>query len=201
MQLTVYPPLEPALTQAMAHAKAGGVVIYPTDTLYGLGGDATSAAVVSRIILLKSRPADQPLSILFSDWAMAREYVKIEPALEKKLAELTPGPFTFLLPLKNPLPVTSSPLVGCRIPQHEFCLEWAKRFGKPIITTSANRHKQAPAHSIEEMDGALLEGVDLVVDGGPGPKGPGSTIIDVPRKRILREGAELAKAKEWLKKL
>ena len=143
MQLIVYPPLEGALTQALAHAKSGGVVVYPTDTLYGLGGDATNPAVVSKVILLKARPADQPLSILFSDWAMARDYVKMDAALEKKLSELTPGPYTFLLPLKQPLPVTSSMLVGCRIPQHEFCLAWTKAFTKPIITTSANLHKMA----------------------------------------------------------
>jgi len=92
-------------------------------------------------------------------------------------------------------------MVGCRIPKHEFCLAWAKRFGKPIITTSANRHKQAPAHSIEEMDEQILKDVDLVVDGGPGPKGAGSTIIDVPKKRILRAGSGLEKAKEWIAKL
>ncbi|VVB56798.1 Threonylcarbamoyl-AMP synthase [uncultured archaeon] len=201
MQLVVYPPLGPALTQALAHARAGGVVVYPTDTLYGLGGDATNPAVVSKVILLKSRPADQPLSVLFSDWSVAREYVKMDAALEKKLGELTPGPFTFLLPLKNPLPVTSSPMVGCRIPAHEFCLSWAKGFGKPIITTSANLHKRAPPHSVEQLDESIMDGADLIVDGGPCPGGVGSTIIDVPKKRILREGAGLDKAKEWLKKL
>ena len=201
MQLIIYPPLEPALVHALAHAKAGGVVVYPTDTLYGLGGDATNPAVVSKVILLKSRPADQPLSILFSDWAMARDYVKLDAALEKKLSELTPGPFTFLLPLKQPLPVTSSLLVGCRIPNHEFCLAWVKRFGKPIITTSANRHKMVPPRAIEELDETILHDADLVVDGGPSTNGIGSTIIDVPKKRILRAGAGLDKAKEWLKKL
>ncbi|VVC01931.1 Threonylcarbamoyl-AMP synthase [uncultured archaeon] len=201
MQLVVYPPLEPALVSALAHAKSGGVVVYPTDTLYGLGGDATNASVVSKVILLKSRPADQPLSIFFSDWAMARDYVKMDAALEKKLGELTPGPFTFLLPLKQPLPVTSSTMVGCRIPQHEFCLSWAKRFGKPIITTSANKHKLKPPRAIEELDEQILRDVDLVVDGGPSTDGVGSTIIDVPKKRILRAGAGLEKAKAWLAKL
>jgi len=201
MQLVIYPPLQPALVSALAHAKAGGVVVYPTDTLYGLGGDATNASVVSKVILLKNRPADQPLSILFSDWAMARDYVKLDAALEKKLGELTPGPFTFLLPLKQPLPVTSSLLVGCRIPDHEFCLSWVKRFGKPIITTSANRHKLAPPHAIEELDENILRDADLVVDGGPSANNVGSTIIDVPKKRILRAGAGLDKAKEWLKRL
>ncbi|MCL6088924.1 MAG: L-threonylcarbamoyladenylate synthase [Candidatus Marsarchaeota archaeon] len=201
MQLVVYPPLARALQHALAHSRAGGVVVYPTDTLYGLGGDATNAAVVSRVILLKARPADQPLSILFSDWASARDYIKMDAALEKKLGELTPGPFTFLLPLKNPLPVTSSHLVGCRIPQHEFCLKWAAAFGKPIITTSANKHKMSPPRAVEELDASIIEGVDLIVDGGPSKDAVGSTIIDVPNKRILREGAGLQKAKEWLKKL
>lgn len=201
MQVVAYPPLERALAAALAHAKSGGVIIYPTDTLYGLGGDATNPSVVSKVILLKSRPADQPLSVFFSDWEVAKEYVQIDSALAKKLGELTPGPFTFLLPLKNPLPVTSSHLIGCRIPAHEFCLAWAKKFGKPIITTSANKHKMPPPRSIEEMDEKIIEGADLIVDGGPCTDGIGSTIIDVPKKRILRQGAGLEKAREWLKKL
>ena len=201
MRLVVYPPLEPALTQALAHTRAGGAVVYPTDTLYGLGGDATNAAVVSKIIMLKARPADPPLSVLFSDWETASEYVKLDSALEKKLGELTPGPFTFLLPLKSPLPVTSSTMVGCRIPAHEFCMKWAKAFGKPIITTSANRHKLKPPHAIEELDESMVQDVDLIVDGGPSKDDVGSTIIDVPKKRILRAGAGLEKAKAWLTKL
>lgn len=201
MQLTVYPPLCPALDLALAISRAGGVVVYPTDTVYGVGGDATNAAVVSRIILLKSRPANQPMTVLFPDWAMAQDYVQVDSALRKALEELTPGPYTFLLPLKKPLPVTSSSVIGCRVPSHEFCLAWAKALGKPVITTSANRHQSPPARAIEELDETIATGADLIVDGGPSPDAVGSTIIDVPKKRILREGAGLEKAKAWLKKL
>ncbi len=201
MQLTVYPPLRPALDLALAISRSGGVVVYPTDTVYGVGGDATNGAVVSRIILLKSRPSNQPMTVLFADWAMAQEYVKIDAALRKALEELTPGPYTFLLPLAKPLPVTSSALIGCRCPAHEVCLSWAKGLVKPMITTSANHHQSPPARSIEELDETIATGADLIVDGGPSADAVGSTIIDVPKKRILREGAGLEKAKAWLKKL
>ncbi len=201
MQLTVYPPLRPALDLALAISRSGGVVVYPTDTVYGVGGDATNGAVVQKIIFLKARPTNQPMTVLFSDWAMAQEYVKMDDKLRQLLEELTPGPYTFLLPLLKPLPVTSSLVVGCRVPSHEFCQAWAKALGKPIITTSANHHQAPAARSIEELDEEIANGVDLIVDGGPSLSGIGSTIIDVTKKKILRPGAGLEKATSWLKKL
>lgn len=201
MQLTVIPPLEPALDLALAHAQSGHVVCYPTDTLYGLGTDATNPAAVRRIFDLKSRAEHKPFSVIFPDWKMGRAYVQIDEKLEQKLGELTPGPFTFLLPMAAALPVTSGPLLGCRIPDHEFCLQWAQALGKPVVTTSANVGGGRSASAIEEVDEAVLRGCDLVVDGGPCRHSQGSTIIDVPSRRIVREGAQAEKAKRWLSEL
>lgn len=201
MKLCVYPPLRPALDLALANSRQGGVVCYPTDTLYGLGGDATDPGVVKRIFELKGREGQRPFSVLFADWNMAKEYVEMGPALSKKLAELTPGPFTFLLPILAPLPATPGPLLGCRIPDHEFCLEWSKALGKPIVTTSANPSGQRAATCIEELDEEMAKNVSLIVDGGPTKQAGGSTIIDVPAKKIVREGAQAEKAKKWLESL
>lgn len=201
MKLCVYPPLQPALRLALATSFGGGLVCYPTDTLYGLGGDATDSLLVQRIFELKGRAEQRPFSVIFSDWKMAREYVKLTPAMAAKLGELTPGPFTFLLPLSRPLPVTPGPLLGCRIPDHEFCLQWAKGLGKPVITTSANSSGKRSPTCVEELEERISRSVDLIVDGGPTRHAEGSTLIDVGGRKIVREGAQAEKAKQWLQSL
>ncbi len=201
MQLTVIPPLRPALDLALAHARSAHVICYPTDTLYGLGSDATNPAAVRRIFSLKGREEQKPFSVIFSDWTMARAYVRIDDNLQKKLETITPGPYTFLLPMEQPLPVTAGPVLGCRVPDHEFCLQWARELGKPIVSTSANPGGERPAASVEELDDGIGKNVDLIVNGGPCRHEQGSTIIDVAGRRILREGAQAEKAKKWLESL
>lgn len=198
MQLTVIPPLQPALDLALAHSRSGHVVCYPTDTLYGLGADATDAAAVRRIFQLKGREEQKPFSVIFSDWEMGKKYVQLDEALAKRLGELTPGPYTFLLPMSGPLPVTPGPTLGCRVPDHEFCLSWAKELGRPVVSTSANPGGGRSAASVEELDESIARGADLIVDGGPCRYQEGSTIIDVAGRKIVREGAGLDKAKKWL---
>ncbi|MDE1798337.1 MAG: threonylcarbamoyl-AMP synthase [Candidatus Micrarchaeota archaeon] len=201
MQLTVIPPLQPALDLALAHSRSGHVVCYPTDTLYGLGADATDAAAVRRIFSLKGREEQKPFSVIFPDWEMGRRYVRLDDALVAKLGELTPGPYTFLLPIAEPLPVTAGPSLGCRIPDHEFCLAWAKELGRPVVSTSANPGGERPAASVEELDESIMRGADLIVDGGPCRYREGSTIIDVGHRKIVRAGAGLEKARKWLESL
>ncbi len=201
MQLAVVPPLYPAIDLALAHCKAGGVICYPTDTLYGLGGDATRPDVVERIMDIKGRGMQSPFSVIFADLGMAREYVELDDKTSRILSKHLPGPLTFMLPVRKKLPVTPGPLLGCRIPASEFCLALARKFGKPLITTSANRHGRPPAASAQELDEIILNRVDLLVDGGPCPAGVGSTIVDLAGMRIMRAGAADPAAHEMLKAL
>lgn len=201
MRLTVIPPLAPALSLARACAIGRGIICYPTDTLYGLGGDATDADVVRRIFELKGRGERRPVSVIFADWGMARPYVKASSGLVARLSALTPGPFTFLLPLRNPMPVTSGPLLGCRLPDHEFCLQLGRQLGRPLISTSANPAGERAASCVEELDERIASGVDLIVDGGPTKYAQGSTVIDVGAQKIARAGAQADRAKMWLESL
>ncbi len=201
MQLAVVPPLHPAIDLALAHCQAGGILCYPTDTLYGLGGDATRADVVRRILDIKGRGAQSPFSVIFHDLEAAKEYVDLDAKTCRILSKHLPGPLTLMLPVRKGLPVTPGPLLGCRVPKNEFCLELARKFGKPIITTSANRHGRPPATSAQELDEFVLEGVDLLVDGGPCPAGTGSTIVELVGMKIVRKGAADAAAQEILKAL
>ncbi|MFH1306288.1 MAG: L-threonylcarbamoyladenylate synthase [Candidatus Micrarchaeota archaeon] len=201
MQLTTIPPNGPAVLLSLAHLKSGGVVCYPTDTLYGIGGDAQNIDAVKKIFDIKGGGKGRPFSVLFADWETALEYVKIEIDVGEELKKITPGPYTFLFPAKKPLPAAPGELLGCRVPDNRFCLELAKKFKKPIISTSANLHRGRPPASIEEVDVKVSGKVDLVIDGGICKYGEGSTIIDVGNRKILRKGAGLEKAREWLEKL
>lgn len=198
MQLITIPPIRPALGLAIAHLKNRSVICYPTDTLYGIGGDARLKSVVERISKIKGRDRKVPYSVIFSDWEMGSRYVKIDQGLRVKLEELTPGPYTFLLEKKRDLPVTESPLLGCRVPDNEFCLKLVEEFGHPIITTSSNTHKKDPATDVSMLDEKVSNSLDLIIDQGRTMHSKGSTIIDVVNKKIIREGAGLMRAERWI---
>ena len=95
-----------AVAQAKQAISSGGVLVYPTDTLYGLGCDATSRACVEKIYSIKRREGKKPLSILFSDYSMLLQYCEVSSSQQRMLHALLPGPYTFILPLRKPLPVS-----------------------------------------------------------------------------------------------
>ncbi|MCX6769051.1 MAG: L-threonylcarbamoyladenylate synthase, partial [Candidatus Micrarchaeota archaeon] len=109
-----------ALEAVCAAILAGGIVIYPTDTLYGIGCDATNPLAVEKIRKLKKRDGEKPFSIIVSDFEMLKEHCKISNAQSHALQALLPGPYTFILPLKKPLPVSNSKSIGVRVPGHIF---------------------------------------------------------------------------------
>lgn len=174
-----------AIEEAVKFLQSGGVIIYPTDTLYGIGGDATSEAVVKKIHKIKRTSQKKPLSVMMASIDMAKEFCQIEQEQEKELMKL-PGPYTFLLKQKTKkLAASDGEKLGIRIPENEFCRMLCQRFQKPIVTTSANITKQKPPTTIEEVDKSILEAVDLAIDGGKTKHKKPSTIIDlVDGKRI-----------------
>jgi L-threonylcarbamoyladenylate synthase len=180
-----------ALQKAKEAIAKGRAVIYPTDTLYGIGCDATSKKAVGGIYRIKSREPKKPLSILVSDLPMAKKYCEISPRQEQVLTALLPGPYTFLLKLKIPLPVTDSKLVGVRVPEHMFMRTVSRQLGIPIVTTSANRSGGKDAAEIGEIEEGILNSkeVSLIVDGGRCKYAQGSTVIDLVDMRVARKGA------------
>ena len=180
---------ETAFEAAIAAIRAGGVVVYPTDTLYGMGCDATSETAVEKLRALKRRDSAKPLSIIVSDFAMLMRHCKLAPAQEKIVHELLPGPYTFILPLKSKLPVSGSMEVGVRVPEHAFMRAVCKVLGLPVVSTSANLSGERDASELAGVDRIILEGCDLAIDGGRCKYAKGSTVIDLIRMKVLREGA------------
>jgi L-threonylcarbamoyladenylate synthase len=151
--------------------RTGGLVAFPTETVYGLGANALDPAAVARIFEVKGRPSTSPLIVHVSSAAMARELVVSgwpEPA-EVLAGRFWPGPLTLVLPRQERIPpgVTAGlPTVGIRVPAHPLALELIEAAGVPIAAPSANRFTQLSPTTAEHVRLGLGSHVDLVLDGG-----------------------------------
>ena len=180
---------ELALQQAKKCILSGGILIYPTDTLYGIGCNALSKKAVAKIYKMKKREAGKPLSVIMADLKMMRDYCEISPAQAKILLSLLPGPYTFILKLKKPLPASPTLEIGIRVPEHIFMRQISKELSLPIVTTSANLSGKKHAASVKQLDRAISKSADLIIDGGKCIHGKPSTVIDLIRMKIVRKGA------------
>ncbi len=163
--------------------RTGKLVVYPTDTVYGLGADATNSAAIDLVYRVKQRPREQPISVLVADFEMLYRYAKVSQEQKKTLEEKLPGPYTFILEPKQKMPVSNGN-IGFRIPKH-WCTKIAKEFGKPITTTSANIHGRETPSTITELRKTFGDSVEVYVDGGK-LSGKPSTVIDLTNSKIVR---------------
>jgi len=187
-----------ALEQAAAILRRGGLVAFPTETVYGLGANALDVAAVSRIFEAKQRPAWDPVIVHIADPEMLQGLVTDVPEAARKLMEaFWPGPLTLLLPRSEAVPdaVTAGrPLVGVRMPAHPVALELIRRAAVPVAAPSANLFSHisptTAAHVLEDLDGRI----DAVVDGGATDRGVESTVLDACQSPmvIYRPGAVTA---------
>jgi len=151
---------------ALDALRKGGVIIYPTDTIWGLGCDPTNEAAVNRIFKIKSREAYKSLIILADGIGMVERYVKEIPEIVYQLVEVSDSPLTIIYPDgRNLAPGVCSEdgSIAIRICNDEFCNELIGRFRKPLVSTSANFSGKPSPANFSEIEGALAEGVDYVV--------------------------------------
>jgi L-threonylcarbamoyladenylate synthase len=183
---------ERALDAALAALKAGKLIVYPTDTLYGLGADATSEEAVGLVREAKGRD-DRPISIMCSGLGMIEEYCDVRPEQRGLLAAMFPGPFTAVLPVRKGLPenLTLGKTVGVRVPHYFFLTGLVKEFGKPMTGTSANLTGGKSPCSLQEVPGEVLEKAEVAIDGGKCLHSAPSTVVDLTGKapKVLRQGA------------
>ncbi|MEM2963807.1 MAG: L-threonylcarbamoyladenylate synthase [Candidatus Anstonellales archaeon] len=164
-----------------------GVIIYPTDTLYGIGGNALKEKVVERIRKIKGREGEKPMSVVLGGLSMILDFFEINDEQMAYITRYLPGPYTFLLKPKKPMAVSEG-LVGIRVPEHIFIIRLVKEVGFPIVSTSANISGEPAPYRVEDIKKEVLDAVDLVIDGGPTKYKEGSTVVDLVNKKIIRKG-------------
>ena len=176
---------------AVNQLKEGNIIVYPTDTLYGFGVDASNETAIIKLNKLKERA--QPLSILLSNINEIDKYAELNDYSRTKIFNLLPGPYTVLLKSKNnpkisKLAQAGSNLIGIRVITLDFCNEIIQRLGSPIITTSVNRHKMPSLSSIKEINKEFPD-INIYYT-HDSIKSSGSTIIDFSLKeeKVIRLG-------------
>ncbi len=181
--------------EAAAVLRGGGLVIYPTDTVYGLGALATHDKAVRRLFRVKDRAPDRPLPLLLADAAdVAAVAAPVPPLARRLMQRFWPGGLT-LVSRKSPhfhsLALAGGATVGVRVPDHPLLRAIIRRAGGPITGTSANLSGLPSPRTLAEALAQIGEAVDLAIDGGPCPGGVESTVIDITIEPpcILREGA------------
>ena len=188
-------PNEAAIKKVVDILKNGGLVIYPTDTVYGLGCDITNTKALERIAKIKGVKLEKAnFSFICSDLSHISDYVKqIDTATFKILKRALPGPYTFILPGNNNLPkeFKKKTTVGIRVPDNEIALEIVRKLGNPIVSTSIHDDDAVLEYSTdpELIFEKWQDLVDVVIDGGYGDN-IGSTIIDLSDNEpiVIREG-------------
>jgi len=180
--------------QAATVLKQGGLVAFPTETVYGLGADASNPSAVAKIFAAKGRPADHPLIVHLVDKAQLTQWAQdISPLAQHLAAQFWPGPLTLILkkaPQVSDSVTGGQDTIGLRVPGHPIAQALLQAFGGGIAAPSANRFGHVSPTQAEHVRAELKGAVDFVLDGGACPVGIESTIVDVSgeKPRILRPG-------------
>jgi L-threonylcarbamoyladenylate synthase len=174
-----------------------GVIVYPTDTIYGLGTNAYDEMAVKKLPGLKNRSGSMPISVAVANFEMMSELAVTNSLIRKIYNDFLPGGLTLLLDIKpelydklSSLLVSETNKIGVRVPAHNLTLALIERFGKPITATSANLHGHPVPLTISEATEQLGTGVDLYLDCGQSRNSDPSTIVEISGKniKIIRSG-------------
>jgi L-threonylcarbamoyladenylate synthase len=184
-----------AIERAAQSLQRGGVVAIPTDTLYGLAVDPFNAAAVARVFAIKGRGEERALPLVAANTAQVRAWLGELPALAARLAQsFWPGPLTLVMraPLALAAGVTGDrETVGIRVPAHAVTRALCSAFARPLTATSANLSGEPATDDPDKVAGSLGDRLDVLLDSGPTPGGPPSTIVDVTgaEPQLIRSGA------------
>jgi tRNA threonylcarbamoyl adenosine modification protein (Sua5/YciO/YrdC/YwlC family) len=159
----------------------GGIIIYPTDTVYGLGCDLFNKKGIDRIYEIKKRDRKQPLSFICADLKDISQYAQVSDFSYKVMRKLLPGPYTFILKASRLVPKMIIPkrqTTGIRVPDNHICQALVSELGRPIISTSVKDDKGEIMTNPEEMEKKFRHAVDIVIDGGISSTMP-STVLNL----------------------
>ena len=192
-------PTDKGIERAADRIRAGGLVVYPTETVYGLGADATDSAAVGRVFEAKGRDRDKPLSMAVPDLPAAAPYVHLTGTERAFCDRFLPGPVTVVVERTDRVPdelVAGGDRVGLRVPDHEVARRLAAAADRPVTATSANLSGGGSARGVDEV-GESIRDRAFVLDGGR-TLGGGSTVVDVTTGTIHRRGRRVEAVERWL---
>ena len=192
MRINPQNPQPRLIRQVLEALNKGGVIAYPTDTVYGLGCSLYNKKGIERIYLIKRSEKNQPFSFICADLKDISLYCKVSNYAYKTMKRLLPGPYTFVLEGTKLVPkimLTRRMTAGIRVPNNPICLSIVKGLGHPIISTSAKLPEGEVLYDPAEIQGKLGNALDLVIDGGLCVSEP-SSVIDLTedRPKVLRKG-------------
>ena len=187
--------MQKAVEKCVEVLRAGGLILYPTDTVWGIGCDATNEEAVKRVYALKQSSDKHAMLCLCRDADMVVRYVNRAPGIAFEVMELSEKPLTAILPGAvgvAPSLIPEEGTLGVRVPDHEFCQKLLYRFGKPIVSTSANISGETTPKNLAEVAREIIDGVDFVVNPrceGKPTKKPSSIIAfgEGGEVKIIRE--------------
>jgi L-threonylcarbamoyladenylate synthase len=183
------------LDDAVAALRAGDLVVYPTETLYGIAADPFSQSALKKLFAIKGRDPQRPIALIAADASMAFEIAREVPTVARRLATaFWPGPLTIVLPAHAGFPaqlVGSDGGVGVRVSPHPIARALSENLGRPITATSANRSGQEPASTLQAVRESLGDEVKVFLEGGTMTASAPSTVIscNADGYRIIRAGA------------
>jgi L-threonylcarbamoyladenylate synthase len=168
--------------------KIARIYIYPTDTLYGIGGIALQKDIVDEIHRIKGSDSSKPMSVIMADLEMIKQWCDLNSKQEAILKNYLPGPYTFILKMKKgrEIPCGKDGKIGVRIPKNTEMVAICKEINAPIITTSANFHGQEPPKKFEDIPKEIVGRADIIIKGEV--SGEPSTVVDLVDKKIIRKG-------------
>lgn len=188
-----------ALARAADAIRAGELVVYPTETVYGLGANALDPSAIEAVFAAKGRDRDDPISLAVPNVEAALTYVHAGPTERSFMDEFLPGPVTVVLERREPVPdvlTGGRDRVGIRIPDHDAALTLLDRVA-PITATSANVSGRPSVTSLDGLDPQIAEAAAVALDGGETP-GIASTVVDVAEATIHRRGPDAPAIEDWL---
>jgi tRNA threonylcarbamoyl adenosine modification protein (Sua5/YciO/YrdC/YwlC family) len=185
MRVNIHPlnPEPRLIRRAVDILRSGGIIIYPTDTVYGMGCNVENRTAIEKIHLIKRQRADKPFSFVCSDLTHISEYAHVSNMAFKTMKHLIPGPYTFILPaakMKH-LPkilISRRKTVGIRVPDNRVTQELVRELGHPILSTSVTTEEGELLNDPDRISGHFIHAVDLIFDAGPLRADP-STVIDL----------------------
>jgi tRNA threonylcarbamoyl adenosine modification protein (Sua5/YciO/YrdC/YwlC family) len=192
LKINQYNPQHRLIMKIVDVLKNGGIVVYPTDTYYGIGCDIMNKKAIEKIYQIKQRDKSKPFSFICSDLKNISRYAKVSNYAYKTMKRLLPGPYTFILEGSKLVPkmmLTKRKTAGIRVPENPICLTLVKELGNPVITTSATMPDGTIFHDASLIHDYFGNRVDAVVDGSIVPGSPSSVIMlinDIPE--VIRKG-------------